>query len=181
MIRINLLPVRKKKQRNTAIVQLAAMAGVLVVAIIGSYFWMLYYENEIEQQEKKIAEATEEIARLKKIIGEVNQLEKQKERLRKQLAVIDRLERGKRGPVHVLDELSTHVPKRVWIRKFKEDNGNLELEGRGLENADVSEFLRALQKSKYFSDVRLAYTQSNVEAGVTIYEFKISAKVNYAA
>ena len=32
MIRINLLPVRKKKQRNTAILQLGLMAGFLVLA-----------------------------------------------------------------------------------------------------------------------------------------------------
>lgn len=181
MIRINLLPVRKKKQRNTAILQLGLMGGVLGIALVGCYFWTLYYDNEIEKQQQKITEATAEIERLRKIIGEVNELEKQKERLNKQLGVIERLERGKRGPVHVLDELSTHMPKRVWIESFTERNGVLELSGVGLENADVSEFLRALQKSKFFNDINLAFTQSTEKNGVTIYQFKISAKVNYAA
>jgi type IV pilus assembly protein PilN len=181
MIRINLLPVRKKKQRNTAILQLGLMAGFLVLALIGCYAWTAYYDTEIEKRQAKIAEAREEIKRLKKIIGEVNQLEQQKERLRKQLGVIEKLERGKRGPVHVLDELSTHIPKRVWIKNFREQRGTLDLDGTGLENADISEFLRSLQKSKYFSDVRLSFTQSKKKNGVTIYDFAISATVNYSA
>ena len=181
MIRINLLPVRKKKQRDNAIIQMVGMVAVIVLSVVGTYMWGLYYQNEIEQREQKIAEARDEIARLKKIIGEVNQLEKQKERLRKQLGVIEQLERGKRGPVHVLDEMSTHVPKRVWVERFVEAGGTLSLEGVGLENADISEFLRALQKSKYFSNVRLAFTQMKERNGVKSYAFKISCTVNYSA
>ena len=157
------------------------MAAVFMVAIVGCYAWTAYYDQEVQKRDNKIAEAKTEIARLKKIIGEVNQLEKQKERLRKQLGVIEKLERGKRGPVHVLDELSANIPKRVWIKTFREKRGTLDIDGTGLENADISEFLRSLQKSKYFSDVRLAFTQAKKKDGVTIYDFKISAKVNYSA
>jgi type IV pilus assembly protein PilN len=181
MIRINLLPVKKTKKRNTALVQLGAMASAVVVALFISFLWGAYFEADIKEQGAKIKEANVEIDRLKKIIGEVNELEKQKERLRAQLSVIDKLERGKRGPVHVLDELSTHVPKRVWVTTFREEGGKLELSGVGLDNADISEFLRALQKSKYFQNVQLGYTQSQVKNGVTIYQFQITCSVNYAA
>jgi type IV pilus assembly protein PilN len=95
--------------------------------------------------------------------------------------VIERLEKGKLGPVRVLDELSTNIPKRVWITSFREKEGDLSLRGTGLENADISEFMRALQKSKFFDNVRLKYTQSTSQEGVLIYKFEITAKVNYAA
>ena len=181
MIRINLLPVKKTQKRNAAIMQIALIAVALVVTVAACYGWVWYYDGQIENQQAKIAEADEEIKRLKKIIGEVNQLEKQREALKKQLGVIDKLERGKRGPVHVLDELSTNIPKRVWITRFSEKGGALDLVGVGLENADISEFMRAMQKSKYFSNVQLGFTQSQKKNGVTIYNFRVTARVNYSA
>ena len=181
MIRINLLPVRKQKARSSSVIQLAALAIAAVVIVAAAMGVNLYFANEIETQEKAIAETRDEITRLKTIIGEVNELDKQKPRLIAQLSVIDTLEKGKRGPVRVLDELSLNIPKRVWITSFDESNGVLVLKGLGLENADISEFLRSLQKSRYFKDVRLQYTQSEPQGGVSIYGFQLTAGVDYSA
>ena len=181
MIRINLLPVRKQKARSSSVIQLAALAIAAVVIVAAAMGVNLYFANEIETQEKAIAETRDEITRLKTIIGEVNELDKQKQRLIAQLSVIDKLEKGKRGPVRVLDELSLNIPKRVWITSFDESNGVLVLKGLGLENADISEFLRSLQKSRYFKDVRLQYTQSEPQGGVSIYGFQLTAGVDYSA
>jgi len=95
--------------------------------------------------------------------------------------VIDKLEKGKRGPVRVLDELSNAIPKRVWLVSFKEGAGNLSMTGAAIDNADISEFMRALQKSPYFSDVQLKFTQADVREGVSVYNFEVGCKVNYAA
>lgn len=181
MIRINLLPVKKKKQRNTAIVQLVAMVSVLLISLLGAWAWTAYYDAQVQDQEDQIAKNNEEIARLNKIIGEVKQLEAQKKRLKSQLDVIKKLERGKTGPVRVLDDLSSYIPKRVWITSFKEKGKSLTLGGVGLENADISEFLRALEKSKYFSNVKLQFTESTSQGGVTIFKFQLTCRVDYSA
>lgn len=181
MIRINLLPVRAKKKRSSSILQLAAMASAGVISLGVSAGVLSYYADEVADREDKIAKGKQQIAELKKIIGEVNELDKRKQRLLQQLAVIEKLEKGKLGPVRVLDELGLNIPKRVWITSFVEGRGDLNLKGTGLENADISEFMRGMQRSKYFDDVRLKYTQSTTKDGVTIYNFEITAKVNYSA
>lgn len=181
MIRINLLPVRAKKKRNTSIYQLVAMSGGVVFTLLVAATVHFYFEGQIADQEKKIADAAAEIKRLEKIIGEVKELDQQKSRLLNQLAVIDKLEKGKRGPVRVLDELSTAIPKRVWLTNFKEAAGVLSMTGAAIDNADISEFMRALQKSQYFSDVQLKFTQSDAREGVSVYNFEVGCKVNYAA
>jgi type IV pilus assembly protein PilN len=181
MIRINLLPVRAKKKRNTSIYQLVAMSGGVVLALLLAVIVHFMFQNKIAEQEKKIADAAAEIKRLEKIIGEVKELDSQKQRLLNQLAVIDKLEKGKRGPVHVLDELSNAIPKRVWLDSFKEQSGVLMMTGAAIDNADISEFMRAMQKSAYFTEVNLKYTQASVREGVNIYNFAIECKVNYAA
>jgi type IV pilus assembly protein PilN len=181
MIRINLLPVRAKKKRNTSLYQLMGMAAAVLVTIIAGVGVHLYYVGQLKDQETKIEEQQIEIKRLEKIIGEVKELEVQKARLLSQLGVIEKLEKGKRGPVRVLDEMSNGIPKRVWITSFKEQSGSLTLEGSAIENADISEFMRSLQKSIYFTDIQLKFTQSDVRDSVAIYIFRIECKVNYAA
>jgi type IV pilus assembly protein PilN len=181
MIRINLLPVRAKKKRNTSLYQLVAMSGGLVFVLLLAAIAHFAFANRIADQEKKIADGDAEIKRLEKIIGEVKELDQQKSRLLNQLAVIDKLEKGKRGPVRVLDELSNAIPKRVWLVSFQEAGGGLSLKGAAIDNADISEFMRALQKSPYFTDVALRYTQSDTREGVAIYNFEVGCKVNYAA
>ena len=180
MIRINLLPVRAKKKRNTSIYQLVAMSGVLMVALVTAFTVHSVFTNKLEERQKKQAENQAQIKNLETIIGEVNQLDKQKQRLLNQLAVIDKLEKGKRGPVRVLDEMGGSIPKRVWITSFREQGGQLSLTGSAIDNVDISEFMRALQKTPYFSDINLIYSQADFKGGVTVYNFEISCKVNYA-
>lgn len=181
MIRINLLPVRAKKKRNTSIYQIVAMSAVLMVALVSAFTVHSVYVSDVEQREKKISDNEAEIKRLQKIIGEVNELDKQKTRLLSQLGVIDKLEKGKRGPVRVLDELSTAIPKRVWITSFRESGGTLSITGAAMDNSDISEFMRALQKTPYFSEVSLRFSNADQRDGVPVYSFEVSCKVNYSA
>jgi type IV pilus assembly protein PilN len=181
MIRINLLPVRAKKKRNTSLYQLAGIVAALLVTFAAGVSVHLVYAGKVDQTAKKIEDQQTEIKRLEKIIGEVKELEKQRARLESQLGVITKLEKGKRGPVRVLDELSNGIPKRVWITSFREQGGTLTLEGSAIENADISEFMRSMQKSAYFTDIQLKFTQSDVRDSVAIYVFRIECRVNYTA
>jgi type IV pilus assembly protein PilN len=181
MIRINLLPVRAKKKRNTSIYQIVAMGGVLMVAVVTAFTAHTVYDNQATEREKKVADNVASIKNLEAIIGEVNQLDKQKQRLLAQLAVIDKLEKGKRGPVRVLDEMSSSIPKRVWITSFREQAGALSMTGSAVDNADIAEFMRALQKTPYFTEVNLKFANADVKDGATVYNFEISCKVNYTA
>jgi len=181
MIRINLLPVRAKKKRNTSIYQIVAMSGVLMVSLVTAFTVHSVFVGKVEKRQGTVATNAGEIKRLQTIIGEVNELDKQKQRLLNQLAVIDKLEKGKRGPVRVLDEMSSSIPKRVWITSFREQGGTLSLTGSAIDNADISEFMRALQKTPYFTDINLKFTQADLKDGATVYNFEIGCKVNYAA
>lgn len=181
MIRINLLNVRKQRARAASILQISVLAVVAALSLTAATAVNFWYLGEIEAQQKSIDESAQEIARLKKIIGEVNELDQQKQRLIAQLTVIDKLVKGKRGPVRVLDELSASIPKRVWIDSFTEAGGNLTLTGLGLENSDISEFVRALRKSRYFKSVNLHFTQQQKRDGTNIYGFRLTATVDYSA
>lgn len=181
MIRINLLPVRGKNKRRASIYQVVAMSGAVVVASLAALSVHYYYEGKIDEQRSKIEANSLEIKRIERIIGEVKQLDTQKALLLNQLSIIDKLEKSKRGPVRVLDELSSAIPKRVWITAFRETGGGLSMTGSAIDNADISEFMRALQKSVYFGDVTLKFSEAAVREGVSVYNFEIGCRLNYAA
>ena len=76
---------------------------------------------------------------------------------------------------------------RLWLVGFKELDRNVSLSGVGKTNDDVSEFLRRLSVSRYFTDVRLVKTEEKADkdgsgtaiATQTTISFEMRAKVRY--
>jgi type IV pilus assembly protein PilN len=183
MMRINLLPAKKSARTETVQQQLLAFAGVLVVTIVACFVWWALKSKEAENRAATVKAKQQELAQLDKIIGEVNEFTTKKKELEEKLQVIQTLKKGKTGPVRALDDLATEIPNRVWLVKMEETASRITFEGRAIDHEDVSAFMKALQKSKYFKNVVLGYSKIAKEAKdrVEIYEFKITCQVNYSA
>ncbi len=54
-----------------------------------------------------------------------------------------------------MDDLNTALPSKVWIRDFTEEGGTMKIKGRGLENTDITMFMRKLGESPYYKTVDL--------------------------
>lgn len=183
MIRINLLPVRQTRKRETVQQQLLAFAGVLILTAFVCIAWWKWKSNEKDERVEQIKAKKQELAQLDKIIGEVNEFTSKKKELEDKLAIIQQLKKGKTGPVRALDELATELPKRVWLTKMEEAGGSIKFEGRAIDHEDVSAFMKALQKSKYFSNVVLGFSKIGkaTKDGLDYYEFIVTCSVNYSA
>jgi len=183
MIRINLLPIRATRKRETVMQQLLAFAGVLFMTILACVAWWAWSSKEEEKRQSTITAKRTELAQLDKIIGEVNEFTTKKKELQDKLKVITDLRRGKTGPVRALDDLATEIPKRVWLTEMKEEGGSVTFDGRAIDHEDVSQFMKALQKSKYFDGVVLGFSRASVDAAsrAVFYEFQITCTVDYSA
>ena len=182
MIRINLLPVRQTQKRQTIQQQLLAGAAIVVVTIIVCIVWAASVSSTYDNKLKLRKQKQDELAQLQKIIGEVNEFNATKKELQEKLQVIDELRKSKSGPVRAMDDLASEIPNRVWITAFKEQSGAVTIEGQAIDHEDVSAFMKALQKSKYFSGVQLAFSKASApRRGVTLYKFQITCQVNYSA
>jgi type IV pilus assembly protein PilN len=183
MIRINLLPIRATRKRETVQQQLLAFAGVLIIAAFACIAWWKFKNNEYEERQQAILAKKQELAQLDKIIGEVNEFTTKKKELEDKLAIIQQLKKGKSGPVRALDEIASDLPKRVWLTAMTETGGQMKFEGKAIDHEDVSAFMKALQKSKYFSNVNLGFSRlaKDSKAGSLFYEFSITCAVNYSA
>lgn len=183
MIRINLFPVRQTQKRQTVQQQLLVGAAVLIITLIGCIVWYASVSSRAKALALDIQKKRQELAQLDKIIGEVNDLRAKKKELEEKQNIIEKLRKGKTGPVRALDDLATMIPERVWVTDIREKAGSVTIVGRAINHENVSAFMKSLQKSKYFSSVSLGYSKasSSKTKGVTLYEFEITCAVNYSA
>ncbi|HEY8210778.1 MAG TPA: PilN domain-containing protein [Myxococcaceae bacterium] len=145
MIRINLLPVRATKKRETGRQILAIGVGVLALGTVLNGAWYLDRSSTYNRNQEKISATKARISELEKVIGEVNNINRRKREVEEKLKVLEDLRRGRSGPVRMLDALSTATPKKVWLKDFDEKANQVKLEGTAVSHDDVAEFMRALQ------------------------------------
>lgn len=178
MIKINLLPVRASKKREVGRQWLVFFVLVVAATGIANYFWLSTFEDKLNQAKKQIAKYESENAELKKIIGEVKDIKKEKEEMKQKLEVLNKLKDGRQGPVRVMDELATVIPARVWISSWEETGGAVTILGSGANNEEVASLMRKLKESKFFSNVSLKTLRLVKDNEVA---FTITCSVKYAA
>ncbi len=179
MIRINLLPVRAEKKRETLRQQALLAVGILLILAAGIVTVHLTLTAQIDDLEQRIASRRAEISRLKAIIGEVQEFKKKKRALEEKIEVISKLEARQRGPSRVLHELATIIPEKIWIEKLKDSGGALSLEGIAIDNQTIARFMTSMEASPLFQGVRLEVTRQVNRGGVNLKSFAIRAGVVY--
>ncbi len=155
MAHINLLPwreeLRKQKQKefiSTSTIS-AVLAGVLVLVA------HLYVNGKIEYQNQRNNYIQTEIDILNKRIGRIQELESMKQGLLARMNVIQDLQSSRPESVHMMDELVRSLPDGVFLNLFKQRSKNLTMEGIAQSNARVSDYMRNIDTSEWFSDPHL--------------------------
>src|SRR5512146_656562 len=179
MIRINLLPVRASRKKAAGRQQVLAMALLLVLAITCNFVWSRTRAAELASREARMKRTRAEIAQLERIIGEVQSIKAQQATVKDKLAVLDKLKAARQGPVRVLDEIATIVPKRLWLRRLDEKAGAVTFDGSAVSIDDISGFLSALKRSQYFANAELRKTTAKGEGRLKLVDFTVTATVNY--
>jgi type IV pilus assembly protein PilN len=175
MIRINLLPVREERRkadlRQFGLILGAALLGSIVIVSL----YHIKLSGDIKEAEAAVAATQKQIDRYEPQLKQVEEYRKTKAEIEKKLEIIGRLEASRSGPVHVFDELATHVPPRLWLTKLEVHGGKITIEGMSLDNELVALFLTALNESVYFKDVELRETKAKEMSGYKLNEFELSA------
>jgi type IV pilus assembly protein PilN len=183
VIRINLIPVRQVKKRELGRQQLYLFGLLFLGGLLGNYFWLRDAQGIVDRKKAQIAKLNLDIAGLDRAIGEVKTITSEKKDLEDKLKVLDTLKKKRVGPVKVLDALAQVIPAHVWLTKLSEKGGNVQLEGLGMTNDDVAEFMRELKRSRYFGDIVLKKVSAQGATGPVnqVVRFEISCSVSYSA
>ena len=176
MIQINLLPVREAKRKADVRQNALELVLVLIVvfAVIGFAHTDLSADTSTTQN--RITQMQNDIEKFKPQLDQVAAFRAKKAELQKKIDVIAGLDRARKGPVRVMDELATHTPDRLWLDSVSTKNGQIEITGQSLDNELVAGFLGSLGDSQYFSNVDLNSTElGNGPEGLKVVKFRIQA------
>lgn len=156
MIRVNLVKERPRPVESRVVFDEAkkiALGGSLILLLAAAYVgWNFWSLGETKAQvERDIEAARVEEQRLNQVISEVRAFEARRTQLEQRVALIEELRRGQTAPVHILDQVSRSLPDMVWLTKMSQSNYDLTLEGNCLTLTSLSDFVGALEHSRYFA------------------------------
>jgi type IV pilus assembly protein PilN len=175
VIRINLLPVREARRKAGVRQQMMLLAASLIGAVILAgvvHVWMI---GSISSARGRVASLEKQLEQYKPQQEQVDKFKAKKAEIEQKLAVIENLERSRSGPVHIMDELATHIPERVWLNDLNADDGQIALSGMSLDNELVALFLTSLNDSPYFARVELESTELKLVDSLKLNTFRIRA------
>ncbi len=154
---------------------LAGVLGVLAVLIIIA-LTMISQKAQISSLDSKIKNYNEELVKLagpKRLVDDY--LKKQAD-VNIKLNEIISIDKNRFYTIKLLDALSNSLPDYLWVTVFKEDKGNVNIEGLTFSNLIVADFMDKLKGTGYFSDVELNQTAKTDQDGRELVKFVISSK-----
>jgi len=181
MIRINLLPVREQKKKESTRKMFSILGLALLLLGVIMVFFHLSLASQISQVQGQMTAYNEEIRRLKIDTKDVEKFKAEKEDLQRRLNIIYTLQRAKTGPVRVLDDVATALPGKLWLTALKEKGGKMEIKGVAFDNQDIATYMTQLEKSGVIRNVELVIAQQLEKKDLKLKEFTLTCQVNYAS
>jgi type IV pilus assembly protein PilN len=175
MIKINLLPTKKKPPKKVIDLQqqviLAVLVLVLVLIALG-YYWKTQ-KDRITMLENETAAAKKQIADQDNMLKEVKNVEEERKKVAEKIEIIEKLKKNQAGPVRLLDVVSTALPKGVDITSLTENNNSVNIDGEAFTNEELVRFIDNLKASPLLTGVMLLESNQSTQDAIEIYKYRL--------
>ncbi|HEY3308493.1 MAG TPA: PilN domain-containing protein [Desulfuromonadaceae bacterium] len=180
MIKINLLPVRAAKKKETAVQQITIFCAclILVAAVIIAMY--LVKQIQISATKSDIATANNKINELKTKIGKLEEIKTLKEQVKKKLDVLSQLRKNKTGPAQRLSTLSDITPDQLWLTAYNESGADVKLSGLAYNEELIAAFMRNIESTNDYAGVELGVSEQADSGGQKLKRFDLSFKLRAA-
>jgi type IV pilus assembly protein PilN len=182
MIKINLLPYREEKKKQFIKSQLSVAGLSIVPSILVIIILAFLVNTKISNTNTQIDKVKAAIKKQKVSLDEIKAFKKEKDTLKNKMRVIEKLEKGKFGPVHIIDHLAINLPGRIWLTKIEQKSMSMTINGKALDNISISKYLVNLGKSDYFKSVDLKKIKTDKKKGPTgiqLKNFSLTSTITY--
>ncbi len=181
MIKINLLPVRASKKKETAMQQIViAVVAIVVIALVVVSMYV-FKRVQVATATENITKANNKINELKAKIGKIEEIKTLKEQVRKKLDVLILLRKNKTGPAQRLTTLSDLTPEQLWLTSYIESGQEVKISGMASNEELIAQFMNSLEKSTDFMTVELVVSEQAVVGEAKFKKFDITMKLESAA
>ena len=177
MIKINLLPIRAARKKETAIQQIIIFCASLVLVAVIVAGMYAFKQMQISSTKNDIAEANRKINELKTKIGKLQELKTLKEQVKKKLDILAQLRKNKTGPAHRLATLSDITPDQLWLTGYGENGSSIKITGIAYTEDLIATFMRSLEASTDFMGAELVVSEQIDSGGTKLKRFEITCKL----
>lgn len=177
MIKVNLLPVKKRKKPKPIPAFLISTIIITVIAGVILAYLIYFFNSRVSSRQAQVRANEKKIEELKEKIKAVEDYEKRNTLFQQRKEIIEQLGKNKTVPVKILDKISAFLPSGVWLNSMDVKATDINLSCTAFTNTDVVNYVNNLKNSRIFTDV---YLQESIQAqlsGYSIYKFKITMKV----
>ncbi len=192
MIRVNLLKsagatgsVVRSASGDAPSAQTQKEAGKRLGVILGAVAVLyLYNMFVVSAQQDRLAAINGEVAGIeaqKTALGPTTPLvEKynvEKKTIEGQLEVLRVLARNRLREVKALDSIQSLMSDKTWLRELKTEAGNLTMSGYSLTDDGITDLIRSLDTSVFFSDLIVKSTSEERLDTTTVKRFDVEFKI----
>ncbi len=177
MIKVNLLPFkRKKKQKPLPAFLIASVLITVIICVIMAYL-AFFYSTRLSDKKSQVAANEGKIAELKDQIKAVNNFEERNKMFKDRNDVIEQLGKNKSVPVKILSEVASLIPKGIWLQNMSvTGTSNISMDGYGFTNSEIVTYVENLKASPLFTEVYLQESISMEKEKISVYMFKLTCK-----
>lgn len=161
---------------------IAAIAvPLLVILVVGALF--LTQRGAVRELEAELADATADSARLADLRTLSDSLQRRNAENRDRIALVRDLDENRFVWPHILDEVGRALPDYTWLTSIQGaaplPSLEVQLEGLAANPLAITEFVRRLQRSAFFTDVQILGSQQQQIADVEAQGFTL--RLTYGA
>ena len=182
MIRINLLPYRESRKKESALRQINIFLAVFFIVFIILFIYNIRLGKKIDDLNTKIKSTKTMLSVAETQSKKVDQIKEALEKLGHKTDVIKSIEANRRDQVILLENMTKMVAektsastpdtsadndnkpvKRLWFTNFEAAGGKVNIKGIALDNKTIADFMSRLEDSKLYTNVNLkTITQQKV-------------------
>jgi type IV pilus assembly protein PilN len=177
MIKVNLLPVKRKKKAKPLPSFLLATIAVTVAACLIMGYLVFFFTTRLSERKATFARNEKTNAELKEKIKAVEDFEKRNKNFKERNDIIEQLSKNRSIPARLLDELSSLQPAGIWLRSLTVTGEAISLDGYGFTNTEIVTYVDNIKGSKLFTDVYLQESKSTELEKIALYMFKLTLKI----
>ena len=177
MIKVNLLPVKRKKKSKPLPSFLLATIAVTVAACLIMGYLVYFFTTRLSERKATFAKNETKIAELKEKIKAVEDFEKRNKNFKERNDIIEQLSKNRSVPARLLDELSSLQPAGIWLKTLSVTGDSISLDGYGFSNNEIVTYVDNIKGSKLFTEVYLQESKSAEYEKIALYMFKLTLKI----
>ncbi|WP_413558402.1 PilN domain-containing protein [Bdellovibrio sp. HCB209] len=157
---------------------------VLLIPALGLY---AYQEQNVPQLKGRLGSLQATLGELEAYnakqadsVAEIKKFKEDEAIIEARISALDKISKDRSREIRVIDLLQQVIPEKAWLTRVTLNPDRMNVQGLGMSDFEVSQFLEALTKSVFLMDVNLVSSTETTVDGMILKKFEISAVLERA-